>query len=94
MKRVLIILCLLVVCAGCVTRTPAGNQTAFLPSEVFPTADGSTPINQIQGITHRSSMEGETIAKVSGVVTALMAEDFTCKTRFRMRTNALLKPFT
>ena len=71
MKRVLIILCLLVVCAGCVSRTPVGNQTAILPSEVFPTADGSTPINQIQGITHRSPMEGETIAKVSGVVTAV-----------------------
>ena len=35
-----------------------------------------TPISQIQGITHRSPLEGKTVEKVSGVVTAVDGEGF------------------
>ena len=76
MKRTLITLFLLLLCASCVAQNPTVSPTATLPSITLPTTDGGTAINQIQGITHRSPMEGKTIAKVSGVVTALDGEGF------------------
>lgn len=76
MKRILIALCLMSLCAGCVTQTPAVSPNPTLPVAASPAVDGLTAINQIQGITHRSPLEGETVAKVSGVVTAVDGEGF------------------
>lgn len=76
MKRSLIFLCLLLTCVSCVAQTPTTAPAATLPADSLPTNDGSTAINQIQGVTHRSPMEGETIAKVSGVVTAVDGDGF------------------
>jgi predicted extracellular nuclease len=76
LKRTTITLCLLFLCVSCVAQTPPTFPTATLPSATLPTFDGGTAINQIQGITHRSPMDGETIAKVSGVVTAVDGEGF------------------
>jgi len=75
-KRTLTILCLLFLAAGCIAQTPGVLPTAPLTGFPEPTADGETAINQIQGFTHRSPMEGETIAKVSGVVTVVDGEGF------------------
>ena len=76
MKRTLIILIFLVFCASCVAQTPVASPTATITSVTLPTSDGGTAINQIQGITHRSPMEGDTIEKVSGVVTVVDGEGF------------------
>ena len=76
MKRTLIVLCLLLLCASCLPKTPAAAPTATQIIPLSLTNDGSTPISQIQGITHRSPLEGNTIAKVTGVVTAVDGEGF------------------
>ena len=76
MKRTIVTFCLLLLCASCVAQTPTTFPTATLPSATLPTSDGGTAINQIQGITHRSPMDGETIAKVIGVVTVVDGEGF------------------
>ena len=76
MKRTLISFCLLLLCASCVAQTPVASPTATLSSITLPTPDGGTAINQIQGLTHRSPLEGETIEKVSGVVTVVDGEGF------------------
>ena len=76
MKRFLIILSLLILCTRCVAQAPATSPTATMPVVSSPTNDGGTPINQIQGVTHRSPLEGETLARVSGVVTAVNGEGF------------------
>lgn len=76
LKRTIVFFCLLLLCAGCVAQTPFSSPTATLPSATLPTVDGVTAINQIQGITHRSPLDGETIAKVSGVVTAVDGDGF------------------
>ena len=76
MKRTLIFLCLLLLAGGCVAQTPAAFPTTS-PTEVsLPTLEGETPISVIQGFTHRSPLEGKTIEKVSGVVTAVDGEGF------------------
>ena len=76
MKQTLIVLCLVLMCVSCVAQTPAASPTKTSPATSSPTNDGSTPISQIQGLTHRSPMEGKTIAKVSGMVTAVDGEGF------------------
>lgn len=76
LKRTIVTFCLLLLCASCVAQTPTTFPTATLPSATLPTSDGGTAINQIQGITHRSPMDGETIAKVIGVVTVVDGEGF------------------
>ena len=76
MKRTLIVLCLLLLCASCLPKTPVAAPTATQIVPSSPTNYGSTPISQIQGITHRSPLEGNTIAKVTGVVTAVDGEGF------------------
>lgn len=76
MKRSLIALFLLFLCVSCLAQTPKPLPTATLPPVPEPTSDGGTAINAIQGITHRSPLEGETIAKVSGLVTAIDGEGF------------------
>ena len=76
MKQTLITLCLILLCASCVAQTPEPSPTATSTIAPVPTSDDGTAINQIQGITHRSPMEGETIAKVSGVVTVVDGEGF------------------
>jgi len=76
LKRTLIALCLFFLCVSCIAQTPTTLPAATLPVISSPTSDGSTEINQIQGITHRSPMDGETIAKVTGVVTVVDGEGF------------------
>lgn len=76
MKQTLIILSLLLLCAGCVVQTPAVLPTETQPVVSPPTNDDETAISAIQGITHRSPLDGQTIPKVSGVVTALDGEGF------------------
>ena len=76
MKRTLTILSLLFLAAGCIAQTPVILPTSTLPGAPLPTADGETAINLIQGVTHRSPLEGKTIEKVSGVVTAVDGEGF------------------
>lgn len=75
-KQTLIILSLLLLCAGCVVQTPAVLPTETQPVVSPPTNDDETAISAIQGITHRSPLDGQTIPKVSGVVTALDGEGF------------------
>jgi hypothetical protein len=75
-KQPLIILSLLLLCAGCVVQTPAVLPTETLPVVSLPTSNGETAISAIQGITHRSPWDGQTIPKVSGVVTAVDGEGF------------------
>ncbi len=76
MKNTLITLCLMLLCASCIAQTPTALPTATSTSVSLPTSDGGTAINQIQGITHRSPLEGETIARVIGVVTAVDGDGF------------------
>ena len=76
MKRTLIIFCLMLLAGGCVGQTPAAFPTTTLPEVSLPTLEGETPISAIQGFTHRSPLEGETIERVSGVVTAVDGEGF------------------
>lgn len=71
MKQPLIILSLLLLCAGCVVQTPAVLPTETLPVVSLPISDGETAISVIQGITHRSPLDGQTIPRVGGVVTAV-----------------------
>jgi len=75
-KQPLIILSLLLLCAGCVVQTPAVLPTETQPVVSPPTSDGETAISVIQGITHRSPLDGQMIPKVSGVVTAVDGEGF------------------
>jgi len=75
-KQPLIILSLLLLCAGCVVQTPAVLPTETLPIVPLPTSDEETAISIIQGVTHRSPLDGQTIPKVSGVVTAVDGEGF------------------
>ena len=76
MKQPLILLSLLLLCAGCVVQTPAVLPTETQPVVSPPTGNGETAISVIQGITHRSPLDGQTIPKVSGVVTAVDGEGF------------------
>jgi len=75
-KQPLIILSLLLLCAGCVVQTPAVLPTETQPVVSPPTSDGETAISVIQGMTHRSPLDGQMIPKVSGVVTAVDGEGF------------------
>jgi len=75
-KQPLIILSLLLLCAGCVVQTPAVLPTETQPVVSPPTSDGETAISVIQGMTHRSPLDGQMIPTVSGVVTAVDGEGF------------------
>ena len=74
MKRTISILLCILFCAGCFAKTPAVPPATKEPPRS--TTDDMTPISQIQGITHRSPLEGKTVEKVSGVVTAVDGEGF------------------
>ncbi|MEN6531235.1 MAG: endonuclease/exonuclease/phosphatase family protein [Anaerolineaceae bacterium] len=76
MKQPLIILSILLLCAGCVVQTPAVLPTETQPVVSPPTSDEETAISVIQGMTHRSPLDGQMIPKVSGVVTAVDGEGF------------------
>ncbi len=76
MKLPLILFCLLLLAGGCVGHAPAAFPTTTLPAGSIPVFEDETPINVIQGMTHRSPLEGKTIEKVSGVVTAVDGEGF------------------
>lgn len=73
MKRALIIISLLLLLAACTEHTPVALPTENIP---FHIDENETPISAIQGITHRSPLEGKTIERVSGVVTAVDGEGF------------------
>lgn len=75
-KRILIIFCLMMLVGGCVAQAPTASPTTTQPEISLPTLEGETPINVIQGFTHRSPLEGETIERISGVVTAVEGEGF------------------
>lgn len=70
------LLFLLFLNAGCVSQKHAVAPTVTQPVASQSPNEGMTAINLIQGVTHRSPLEGETIAKVSGVVTAVDGEGF------------------
>lgn len=74
MKRTISILLCILFCAGCFAKAPAVPPATKEPPRS--TTDDMTPISQIQGITHRSPLEGKTVEKVSGVVTAVDGEGF------------------
>lgn len=75
MKRTISILLCILFCTGCFAKTPAVPPATKEPPRST-TDDDMTPISQIQGVTHRSPLEGKTIEKVSGVVTAVDGEGF------------------
>jgi predicted extracellular nuclease len=75
-KRILIIFCSMLLVGSCVAQAPAASPTTTQPEVSLPTLEGETPINVIQGFTHRSPLEGETIERISGVVTAVEGEGF------------------
>lgn len=72
-KRALIIISLLLLMAACTEQTPVALPTENIPLHID---ENETPISAIQGITHRSPLEGKTIERVSGVVTAVDGEGF------------------
>ncbi len=61
---------------GCVGHAPAAFPTTTLPQVPFRFLKMKPPNQCIQGMTHRSPLEGKTIEKVSGVVTAVDGEGF------------------
>ena len=75
-KLPLILFCLLLLAGSCAGQVPAAFPTTTLPAGSIPIFEDETPISAIQGITHRSPLEGKTIEKVSGVVTAVDGEGF------------------
>ena len=76
MRRFLIIICVLFLCAGCTVPTPSNSGSTNVPDPTAVLADGETAISAIQGVTHRSPLEGETIGMVSGIVTAVDGDGF------------------
>ncbi len=76
MKRILIIFCLMLLVGSCIAQAPVAFPPTTQPEESLPTLEGETPISVLQGFTHRSPLEGETIERVSGIVTAVDGEGF------------------
>jgi len=75
-KRILIIFCLMLLVGSCIAQAPVAFPPTTQPEESLPTLEGETPISVLQGFTHRSPLEGETIERVSGIVTAVDGEGF------------------
>jgi len=52
------------------------NKLGISPSSAVPSSDSVTTISQIQGAQHRSPLEGQTVRRTSGIVTAITGSGF------------------